>query len=438
MSSQRQNSSLSVLILRYGNFRPLVTTQRRSLSAIELIARQHFRIPADAKINFSTTFVADELMQVDPAVWLQIYTTVSTLWIELEEAPPLCTPAPQNAPPPTIELDEVPPNAPPRTRLTRVFVETLDRKRIPIFIESYNTVIELMEKIQGRISWPLDLQRLIFAGKQLEADRCLEDYNIPDDSTIYFVSKLRGGKPVIYLYPPTSLSVDVDLSLVPAWEFSAIYPLAPVKTESISLGREAISWNVFAEPGGKLRLSDGLEVSYLYWEAETRALPEIATPPASRPQTPGSELSSQPFNPAKPVLTPQDSVLLRVPADLTKYLDQALLSMGLHTEARTSFITYWLPSFMKHEYVALRFLEQSAYESAARLDITPRPDVVTRVFMLFRGVSSRDLAVWAEAERRTDDMHITQWRTIVGVDVERMGREDLFRVLEWGGMEVLP
>jgi len=45
------------------------------------------------------------------------------------------------------------------------------------------------------------------------------------------------------------------------------------------------------------------------------------------------------FDPSNPVLTPHNSVLLRVPSDLTKYLDQALLALELHTEARTSFIT---------------------------------------------------------------------------------------------------
>ena len=61
----------------------------------------------------------------------------------------------------------------------------------------------------------------------------------------------------------------------------------------------------------------------------------------SRSHTPETEmgLPVEKFDPSNPVLTPHNSVLLRVPNDLTKYLDQALLALGLHTEARTSFIT---------------------------------------------------------------------------------------------------
>lgn len=75
----------------------------------------------------------------------------------------------------------------------QIFVKTLTGKTLPFDIEPAERIDSIKAKIAELEGIPVDQQRLVYSGKQLEDDKTLSDYNIQKDATLHLVLRLRGG-----------------------------------------------------------------------------------------------------------------------------------------------------------------------------------------------------------------------------------------------------
>ena len=189
--------------------------------------------------------------------------------------------------------------------------------------------------------------------------------------TIFFEQVAK--KPVIYLYPQQETDVHVELELTEA-ELSTTYP------------KYNNGWDVTAYPDGKLvNKADGTHHRYLFWNAvncRTR------------------------FDFSKGFCV--------AGSDTESFLKEKLAYMGLNEDEMNEFIVYWLP-LMEHNKYNLITFQGDAYTDSAKLDITPAPDSLLRVFMAYVPLEE---AV---------DIEPQQLETF-----ERKG----FTVVEWGGSKI--
>ena len=101
-------------------------------------------------------------------------------------------------------------------------------------------------------------------------------------------------------------------------------------------------------------------------------------------------------------------------SDTESFLREKLKYMGLTEEEMNEFIVYWLP-LMEHNKYNLISFQGDVYTNSAKLNITPAPDSLLRVFMAYVPLEE---AV---------DIEPQQLETF-----ERKG----FTVVEWGGSKI--
>jgi len=181
------------------------------------------------------------------------------------------------------------------------------------------------------------------------------------------------AKPVIYLYPTEPTDVSVRVTFPKGGDFTCTYP------------EYKDGWDVTAYPDGRvINKADGLEYSYLYWEGEGFADWDFSR---------GFVVAGK---------------------DTAAFLREKLSFLGLTPREYNEFIVYWLPLMQNNAYNLITF-QTEKYEASAKLEVSPKPDSVLRVFMAYKPL---DEAI------KIPEQELSAF--------ERTG----FAVIEWGGTTV--
>ncbi len=75
----------------------------------------------------------------------------------------------------------------------QIFIKTLSGKTLTLDISSNESISNIKNKIHEKEGIPVDHQRLVFNGKQLEDTESVGSYGITSESNLHLVLRLKGG-----------------------------------------------------------------------------------------------------------------------------------------------------------------------------------------------------------------------------------------------------
>jgi hypothetical protein len=185
---------------------------------------------------------------------------------------------------------------------------------------------------------------------------------------------IMSEKPVIYLYPEEEKDIHVEVE--PTGEFTFTYP------------EYGNGWDVTATPEGQLKVNEEI-YNYLFWEAS-------------------EYISPNDVNTNEGFVVAGESI--------TDFLEEKLTYAGLNGSERADFITFWAPRMTAHSDVFVQFHFNKQCDRFAELTITPKPDNIYRIYIVWQPVDQLRIAPEPQ-------------------EIQVMDRSG-FSVLEWGGQEL--
>ena len=181
-------------------------------------------------------------------------------------------------------------------------------------------------------------------------------------------SSAECGKPVIYLYPEKNSLVNVQVGIDQFTETIPTYGL--------------FGWMVYARPNGLLtNLSDQKQYPYLFWEGY-------------------SEKNI-------PLVDSWTLEIDRIEAELPKVLQ----GLGLNEKETADFLEFWIPKILEEKlpYIEFSFVPKEMMDQVAPLKISPKPDTVIRVFMVYRPTSEPGSSVPRYTARERKGFTVIEW-----------------------------